>query len=560
MADRAGGHDAREGADALAHIHAEPFAKRWPVEVRLRKRHGDEQDVRGIETRIHGHKAREALDHETGGGEHDERERHLACDETGPDESEPARDRTVAGSLEVGPPQRGNGSQAEQDSGRHRHEARERQDPRIEMDGRSGVSIRSVGDAGRQHAGHQRRSRCRDSDAHRTANNGDDKRFAQDLAGNAPTRRAKRGTDGELVPTRGGLREQQVGHVEARDGQDQGDRTRERDERGAQLHDAEIAHGRERRRFVPIIVRILFRERPAERVELGLRRSRADAWPQSRRRLEGVRAAPAVFLVERNRRPHRGLAVHKSERGRHHPDDLERTPVDPRDGADDVRTTAIAALPQTEADDCHIVSGPIFFVLERPAHERRDAKHPERRRRHAQAGHALRFHIAREIEVQRLPDRGLLEGLDAAPPVLIIGSAHDIDVVGVVGGGFPQHHEALRIAKGQRLEQQGSDDAEDGGVGADAEAEREHRDGGESRPRGQHAHGVADVAPRGGHEATDARARRRHHIGGGPRRSVELLARQRERVFVALPSRARGAPGLLDMLGELLDRLIRQRA
>ena len=139
MADRAGGHDARERADTLAHIHAEPFAKRWPVEVRLRKRHRDEQDVPGIETGINGHEAREALDHESGGREHDERERHLACDETGPDESEPARDRTVASSLEVGPTQRGNRSQAEQDSGRHRHEARERQDPRIELDGRSGV-------------------------------------------------------------------------------------------------------------------------------------------------------------------------------------------------------------------------------------------------------------------------------------------------------------------------------------------------------------------------------------------------------------------------------------
>ena len=36
---------------------------------------------------IHGHEAREALDHEAGSGEHDERERHLACDKTGADES-----------------------------------------------------------------------------------------------------------------------------------------------------------------------------------------------------------------------------------------------------------------------------------------------------------------------------------------------------------------------------------------------------------------------------------------------------------------------------------------
>ena len=163
----------------------------------------------------------------------------------------------------------------------------------------------------------------------------------------------------------------------------------QRNERGAQLNDAEIAHWRERRRFFRFVVWILFRERPRERIELGVRRSRADAWAQPRGRLERVRAAPAVFLVERDRRPHGGLAAHESERGRHHPDDLERTAVNPRDGADDVRTTAIAALPQTEADDRHVVAGPIFFSLERPAHERGDAEHPERRRRHAQARHAL---------------------------------------------------------------------------------------------------------------------------------------------------------------------------
>ena len=34
------------------------------------------------------------------------------------------------------------------------------------------------------------------------------------------------------------------------------------------------------------------------------------------------------------------------------------------------------------------------------------------------------------------------------PPVLVVGSAHDIDVVGIVGRDFPEHHEAVRIAKG----------------------------------------------------------------------------------------------------------------
>ena len=41
----------------------------------------------------------------------------------------------------------------------------------------------------------------------------------------------------------------------------------------------------------------------------------------------------------------------------------------------------------------------------------------------------------------------------------------------------------VRVRIGQRLQQNAVDDGEDGGVGADADGEREERDGGEERPR-----------------------------------------------------------------------------
>ena len=53
--------------------------------------------------------------------------------------------------------------------------------------------------------------------------------------------------------------------------------------------------------------------------------------------------------------------------------------------------------------------------------------------------------------------------------------------------------EPLRMRIRQRLEQHAVDDAEDGGVGADAERERQDRDRGVARALGQGAEGVAHV-------------------------------------------------------------------
>ncbi len=54
-------------------------------------------------------------------------------------------------------------------------------------------------------------------------------------------------------------------------------------------------------------------------------------------------------------------------------------------------------------------------------------------------------------------------------------------------------NEFSRIGIWERPQKHGVDDGEDGGVGADAEGEREHGDGGEAGGLAQHAEGEADV-------------------------------------------------------------------
>ena len=53
-------------------------------------------------------------------------------------------------------------------------------------------------------------------------------------------------------------------------------------------------------------------------------------------------------------------------------------------------------------------------------------------------------------------------------------------------------HDALRVRVGQRLEQDGADEAEDGGVGADAEGEDQQHHGGVQRGGAELAQGEAE--------------------------------------------------------------------
>ncbi len=67
----------------------------------------------------------------------------------------------------------------------------------------------------------------------------------------------------------------------------------------------------------------------------------------------------------------------------------------------------------------------------------------------------------------------------------------------VLRGLLAERHHAIRLGERQRLEQHGVDDAEDGGVGADAEGEREDGDGAVGGLLTQHPGAVDEVVPEG---------------------------------------------------------------
>ena len=61
------------------------------------------------------------------------------------------------------------------------------------------------------------------------------------------------------------------------------------------------------------------------------------------------------------------------------------------------------------------------------------------------------------------------------------------------GDVFMNMTQAIRIGKRDRLQQDGVDDREDGGVGADAERQRGHGGQGEARALAEHAERVPEI-------------------------------------------------------------------
>ena len=88
--------------------------------------------------------------------------------------------------------------------------------------------------------------------------------------------------------------------------------------------------------------------------------------------------------------------------------------------------------------------------------------------------------------------------------------------------GFPfEEHEALGFPDGERFQQNGVQDAEQSGVGADAERERGHRHGREAGVLAQPADRVTDVLDHGAHRFHSARRARIGSIDAARRAGIQ---------------------------------------
>jgi len=124
----------------------------------------------------------------------------------------------------------------------------------------------------------------------------------------------------------------------------------------------------------------------------------------------------------------------------------------------------------------------------------RHAERREKARRRHDAGEPLR-RVARlgEIEALLREQSGVGERRRLLTPIDVIGNRDAGDRQAVARIGIVDVDEAFAIGVRQWFQQQRVDDAEDCGVGADAERERQHRGGEEAGARQQRTEAVAHV-------------------------------------------------------------------
>jgi hypothetical protein len=143
---------------------------------------------------------------------------------------------------------------------------------------------------------------------------------------------------------------------------------------------------------------------------------------------------------------------------------------------DDTRIAAELPLPQAVADYQHARrAGLVLARGEGASKERRYAKRGKHVRRYLQAGDYFSFVRACQRSAPGLRRRQMLESVYLGTIVEEIRGRHRV-------AAFVQcHHQAARIAIGQRFQQDGIDHAEDGRVRADAQGQ--NQDGGKREPR-----------------------------------------------------------------------------
>jgi len=145
-----------------------------------------------------------------------------------------------------------------------------------------------------------------------------------------------------------------------------------------------------------------------------------------------------------------------------------------------------------------VIAAGLILAVEEGASERGVAlEDGEQVMRRTQAGHVLRVAAALVREVDMAIRRERLEALRLALPILVRGNRHRPAVA--FGIDLPHDGDLLGILVRQRIQDDGLDHAEDGGIGADAKGEREHGDQGERRLAAQGAEGVGEGGGPVGH-------------------------------------------------------------
>ena len=345
---------------------------------------------------------------------------------------------------------------------------------------------------GRREAHQQRRNPDGDQQAERARGQRQQAAFGEHLANNARAAGAHGGADGDFACAPGGFGQQQVRDIGAGDQQHQRDGAEQKVEREAHVRNHFVAHQDDGGALAFVARGILLRQARGDGGHLRLRCARRDAWFQPCNHPVIVAAARNGFRNHRIRRiPDVGL-FRKMKTGRRHSGDRQAAIENANGFADGGVLAREMLLPIGVADNHR--AGFSFFFSEKMSRGGLQLKNVKEFRSYCGAVRVLGLcgRRGRALVVFIVGHR--IEGGRLIVPVVEIGRRDR----SVVPGFLPQRCEgddAVRLVIRERTQQHGIHHAEHCRIRADADAERQDRDGGYGRRFGQHANPVPDVLP-----------------------------------------------------------------
>ena len=319
----------------------------------------------------------------------------------------------------------------------------------------------------------------RQQEAEKTAHRREHQRFDDELLEHAATTRAHGKSDGQLLATRESTRQEQIGDVRAGDEQDEGDRREQHDQRLADIADNQLLERNHGRAPAGVVLRILALETRGDDVELGARLRDGGVRLEPRDHL-GVVIVPdrafSVRVCERDQKiPGRQPPRRDGKPRRQHTNDGVALAVERERTAEDVRRSAELVLPEPVAhDDDPASTWQIFVGTKGPAECRARLNHLEEPGADRAGENRFRIAAVRARELPESINRHAGEPGRCALPVVEVRGRHREGRQAWkrrLRRHMKETNEAIGLVVRQRPQQDGIDDAENGGVGADAEGE-----------------------------------------------------------------------------------------
>jgi hypothetical protein len=354
----------------------------------------------------------------------------------------------------------------------------------------------------------------RDQQPHRAAERRQHQALGEELAHEPQAAPAHGGADRDFAVARGGAGEQQVRDVGATDQQHEAHRAEQHEQRGPYLPHHSLrqrdALGLPAERGW-IVVRVALREPAGQRQELGLELVDRGAGLEPADEVEHARPTQVdevgIGVVQRHRRPQlhrRSSALDRmTEAFRHDADDGDRIVIEPHRPSDHRPLAAEPLLPQIVRDQGHVADVALVVGLGKvaPQHGRR-AEQREVVVAHYRGLDPLGLVRAGQVDVDRPHGGQVADRRHFREEIVVFGLRHGHLTPFAAQQLGPEAHQLIRLRIRQRLEQHRVDHAEDRGVGADAQRERQHGHDGERRAPPEPAQRESKIPPERVHHAT----------------------------------------------------------